>query len=115
MNIIYVGLIVVGVLFPMKQKDELTTEYRYHEQRIPFDPIKSNIGDRACVAPASGSYEHHVWLMKEDFYRSSSCIFSVEKVREGWRLKTNGIPIGEIGSDSEFRRLGYIRVVEVSK
>lgn len=108
-------LLAISIHSYSQRKDELSPEMRYHNRDIPFDPITASIGDKACVAPASGSYEHHVWVLKKDFYRSSSCIFTVERVKTGWRIWTNDIGIAEISSDSNFERLGYIRIVEVTK
>ena len=98
-----------------QRKDILPIESRYHNTDIPFDPTTARIGDRACISSASGSYEHHVWVRSRDFYRNSSCIFFVQRIKGGWMIHTGYISIWEISSDSDFKRLGYIRMIEVSK
>ena len=101
------GTVCVG------QQGTLPPKMRYRDVSKPFNPATAKIGDKACVCPASASFEHHVWVRSEDFYAGSVCVFRVERIKDGWRLRLGGIPLGEIDHDAAFKSLGYMRIVDV--
>jgi hypothetical protein len=95
--------------------DVIPESRRSQERKVL--PSDMKVGDQACVFPVTASYENHVWFRKDDLEKGA-CVYgtwigeTLIKTESGWRIYLTS-RLGPIGSDEEFKHLGYIRVTEV--
>jgi hypothetical protein len=81
--------------------------------RKDADSTKMRPGDYACAFPIHLSYQGHIWISRESLFYSDRCTFTIQKIKGGWRIWTNKIPLSKSSSDFELQRLGFIRVTEI--
>ena len=106
-------IMAIPVMCSAQNGDVLPAKSRYQSDDRPFSARTAKDGDVACVNPVTGSYQHHLWIRKEDLYRGSVCVFRVQLTKQGWEVWLGGISIAEIDSDAEFESLGYTKVAKI--